>query len=238
MRPPERIVPAETERGILAIHLKRYEFALPFCPGKNVLDAGCGVGYGTVFLADVARRVVGIDRDEGAIEYARSRYARTNVRFEVGDVLALPHADGAFDVVCSFETIEHVRDPATLVREAARVLRRDGLFVCSTPRSDETNPEPANPFHEVEFSVAAFDELLRGEFDDVELFGQVRLQTKRHELLQRVDVVGLRRHLPVLRKLSRPLLGTRAMAELRGDDLEIAPGNLSRANEIVAVCRR
>ena len=48
---PERIVPDETEPGIVAIHLKRYEFALSYCTGRDVLNAGCGVGYGTVGLA-------------------------------------------------------------------------------------------------------------------------------------------------------------------------------------------
>jgi len=71
MTHPERIVPDETEPGIVALHLKRYEFARPFCVGKDVLDAGCGVGYGTAYLAETARRVVGVDVDADAIEYAR-----------------------------------------------------------------------------------------------------------------------------------------------------------------------
>ena len=76
MRSPERIVPDETEPGIVALHLKRYEFAQPYCAGREVLDAGCGVGYGTAFLAETARRVVGVDRSGDAIDYARTRYAR------------------------------------------------------------------------------------------------------------------------------------------------------------------
>src|SRR5438552_18667808 len=86
---PERIVPDETSPGIVALHLKRYEFAAPRCRGADVLDAGCGVGYGSAFLGEVAARVVGVDRDEPAIAYARARYGRTNVEFRVADVLAL-----------------------------------------------------------------------------------------------------------------------------------------------------
>jgi SAM-dependent methyltransferase len=237
VRPPERIVPDETEPGIVAIHLKRYEFARPLCDGKVVLDAGCGVGYGTAHLSAVAQLVVGIDRSADAIEYARAHYARENVRFDVGDVLALPYDDGSFDVVCSFETIEHLREPAGLAREAARVLRADGTFVCSTPRAAETVVHPDNPFHELELSAADFEALLRKEFESVELFGQVRLRTKRHQLAQRLDILGLRKRLPALRRLSRPLLGTAAMAELDEDDLVIAH-DLDHATELVAVCRR
>jgi SAM-dependent methyltransferase len=238
VRPPERIVPAETEPGILAIHLKRYAFARRFCEIKDVLDAGCGVGYGTAHLAEAARLVVGIDRSEDAIVYAREHYSRTNVEFEVGDVGDLRHDDASFDVVCSFETIEHLHDPGALVREAARVLREGGVFVCSTPRVAETIASPENPYHEIELSAQDLERLLRSEFGAVELYGQVRMQTRRHEVAQRLDVLGLRRRLPALRRLSRPLLGTPATAELGAEDLEVVRGELERASELVAVCRR
>ena len=113
---PERIVPDETEPGIVAMHLKRYAFALPWCEGREVLDLGCGVGYGTAFLADSAHRVVGGDVDAETIAYAQRRYGRPNVEFRVLDATALPFEDSSFDAVCSFETIEHVADPEALVR--------------------------------------------------------------------------------------------------------------------------
>jgi SAM-dependent methyltransferase len=237
VRPPERIVPDETEPGIVAIHLKRYEFARPLCVGERVLDAGCGVGYGAAYLAEQAREVVGVDRSEEAIAYALRRYARPNLSFEVGDVLDLRHADASFDAVCSFETIEHLTDPGRLVAEAARVLRPGGVFVCSTPNANQTESEPENPFHELELSADDFDRLLRAEFAHVELYGQVRLQTRRHRVVQRIDVLGLRRRLRLARAISRPLLGTPSMAALGGDDLVITPDGIDRARELVAVCR-
>ena len=118
---PERIVPDETEPGIVALHLKRYEFALPWCRDRDVLDAGCGVGYGSALLATAARRVVGVDRDEDAIRYARERYGAANVEFRVGDLLELDLPDGSFDTVCSFETIEPVR--SAIAATAASRLR-------------------------------------------------------------------------------------------------------------------
>jgi SAM-dependent methyltransferase len=234
---PERIVPDETEPGIVALHLKRYEFALPWCRGAEVLDAGCGVGYGSSFLGEVAARVVGVDRDEPAIAYARARYGGPNVEFRVGDVAALDFPDASFDTVCAFETIEHVDDADAFVGEVARVLRPGGVFLVSTPRAEETTTAPANPFHQVELSRADFESLLRRFFGEVELYGQRRLQTARHRLLQRADVLGLRKRLTFLRPASR-LLGTAPMAEVTADGIVIERDGLDRATELVAVCRR
>ena len=236
MSQPERIVPDETEPGIVAIHLKRYEFARRFCAGREVLDAGCGVGYGSAHLAETARRVVGVDIDAEAIAYARGRYAAPNVEFVEADVAALPFDDAAFDVVCCFEAIEHVPEPERLVAELRRVLRADGVCVVSTPRVEETTTDSANPFHTVELAPDDLARILRSRFDDVELYGQRRLQTRRHRLLQRLDPLGFRGRLSFLRPASR-LVGTPPMAEVGLDGIEIAPRALDGASEVVAVCR-
>jgi SAM-dependent methyltransferase len=234
---PERIVPDETSPGILALHLKRYEFARPWCRDRAVLDAGCGVGYGAAHLAEVAESVVGVDRAEEAIAYARERYARPNLELRVGDLLDLDAAGGSFDVVCSFETIEHLEDVDAFLAEVVRVLRLDGVFLVSTPRVDETTASPENPFHHVELSPGDFEALLRRSFREVELYGQRRLQTARHRLMQRLDVLGLRKRLLFLRPTSR-LLGTAPMAEVTTNGIVIERGALERASELVAVCRR
>lgn len=233
---PERIVPDETEPGIVALHRKRYEFALTFCDGKDVLDAGCGVGYGTALLAGQARSVVGVDRDSEAIAYARERYSAPNVEYRLDDLQALDAPDRSFDVVCSFETIEHVADREAYLGEVRRVLRPGGTFLVSTPRAERTLLRPENPFHEVELSREDFEALLHTRFDEVELYGQRRLQTRRHRLLQRVDVLGLRARLTFLRPASR-LLGTAPMAEVSGEGIVIERDGLERATELVAVCR-
>ena len=229
-------MPDETEPGIVALHLKRYEFALPWCRDRDVLDAGCGVGYGTAALAQAAASVVGVDRDGSAIAYARERYGAPNVEFRTGDLLDLDLPDESFDTVCSFETIEHLADLDRYLREMTRVLRTEGVYVVSTPQVARTTDTPDNPFHHVELARADFEALLRRHFDEVELYGQRRLQTARHRLALRLDVLGLRRRLSFLRPAGR-LLGTAPMAEVALEGIAIERDELERATELVAVCR-
>jgi SAM-dependent methyltransferase len=233
---PERIVPDETSPGPLAIHEKRYRFALRYCAGKHVLDAACGVGYGSALLAEQAAGVVGIDLSAEAIAYARSRYARPNVEFVEDDLQAPRLEDHTFDVVCSFETLEHLPDRAAFLGQVVRLLREDGVLILSTPRADETTESPDNPHHFVEYSRADFEALLGRYFDEIELFGQHRAQTRRHRALQRLDVLGLRKRLDFLRPASR-VLGTAPMADVSLDDVLIDRTDVDRATELVAVCR-
>jgi SAM-dependent methyltransferase len=202
-----------------------------------VLDAACGVGYGSADLGRTARRVLGVDVDEEAVAYARSRYASRNVEFAVMDLASLALDDASFDVVCAFEAIEHVLDGEAVLAEIARVVRPGGTFIVSTPRSDRTTDRPENPFHTVEYAPTDFERLLRGFFEQVEVYGQRRVQTRRHRLLQRVDVLGLRRRVRPPRA-AVSILGTPPTADLTLDDIVIERGSIDRASEIVAVCMR
>lgn len=230
-------MPDETEPGIVALHLKRYEFARPYCVGKHVLDAGCGVGYGSAFLGEAARSVVGVDVSGEAIDYARARYGGGNVEFAVGDLQQLEGADAAFDAVVAFEVIEHLPQPERFVAEARRVLTPDGVLVVSTPRSAHGARSPANPYHEREFARGEFERLLRASFGRVDVYGQRRVQTGRHRALQRLDVLGLRRRLPFLRRASRLVTGTAPMDAVSSEGIVISADGVDEATELVAVCR-
>jgi SAM-dependent methyltransferase len=235
MTHPERIIPDETAPGILALHLKRYVFARAYAEKKDVLDAACGVGYGTAYLAGSASRVVGVDIDAKSLSYARRRYGSPNVEFRQMDVTDLDLPAASFDVMISFETLEHVRDAPAAVREAARVLRDGGIYIVSTPRVTETTSTPENPFHAIEYSPEDFADLLAGSFADVELYGQRRLETRRHGLLRRLDVFGLRRHIGLSR--AAILTGSPPTTDLTLDDIAIERDAVDDASELLAVCR-
>lgn len=135
-------------------HVVRYLWASGFIkPGDRVLDAACGLGYGAHVIAEStgAESVLGIDGSDYAVDYATRSYADgSRVRFESGllpQALAR-HADASFDVVVSFETLEHVADPPALLAEFRRLLTPGGRVIVSVPNdwSDESGKDP-NPHH-------------------------------------------------------------------------------------------
>ena len=129
----ERFVP-ECVREIWYEHWHRYVFAREFARDKRVLDAACGEGYGSNLLAAQARSVLGVDIADAAIAHARQRYAtQLNLRFEQGDCTVLAPGNAQFDLVVSFETLEHVAAQEALIAGFARVLTDDGVLIVSSP---------------------------------------------------------------------------------------------------------
>ena len=88
-------------------HLHRYAIARELCSGLAVLDIACGEGYGANLLAERARSVVGVDIAPDAIVHATGKYSSPKLQFRVGTCAEIPCADESFDLVVSFETIEH-----------------------------------------------------------------------------------------------------------------------------------
>ncbi len=136
-------------------HVIRYHLAAELVrPGDHVLDAACGLGYGSYVLSQSTRcaSVLGVDGSDYAISYAQQNFGATDQRlsFRHGwlpdDLADLP--DDSFDLVVSFETLEHIENPTGLLAEFHRVLRPGGRIIVSVPNdwSDETGKDP-NPHH-------------------------------------------------------------------------------------------
>lgn len=169
----ERFTP-ECVREIRYEHLHRYALAADLVRGLRVLDAACGEGYGSGILARTAASVTGVDNAEAAIGHARARYASPNLAFEVADCCALPFADGQFDAVVSFETLEHLEAQEQMLREFRRVLAPEGFLVISSPdRTIYTDRlQNLNPFHVRELDRGELERLLAAQFPAVRLLGQ------------------------------------------------------------------
>ena len=165
-------------------HVGRYHFAASFIrPGDAVLDAACGLGYGTYVIRSEtqARSFIGIDASEYGIDYARLNFGGEATSFLQGmlpDCLAsIP--DSSIDHVLCFETLEHVQDPVGLLAEFQRVLTPGGRLTCSVPNdwSDETGTDP-NPFHFHVYDKARFAGELSQFFDLERLVAQTADRVK------------------------------------------------------------
>ncbi len=151
------------------MHLRRYLLAARYAQGAIALDAACGTGYGAELLAaSGADHVTGIDIDECTIAYANRYHAHGRVSFHTGDATNVPLPDAAARLITSFETIEHLQRPETLVAEFARVLAPGGTLVLSTP-----NDRGTTDFHEVSLTQNDLDTMLETGFRVIERLGQL-----------------------------------------------------------------
>ena len=160
-------------------HIQRFVFASQFVKDKIVVDCACGSGIGTdLFLKAGAKFVEAIDSSESSIAVARSRSNATNVHFQVGNAISLPLPNHIADVYIALETIEHIQQDQAFLNEVLRVIKLEGLFICSTPNRTVTNPgttmthKPWNPFHVREYTQQEFVDRLKTVFQSIELYGQ------------------------------------------------------------------
>ena len=180
-----RAIVERTPRRIMQQHLARYAFASEYAKGKDtVLDIACGSGYGVDIMAKAgAKQVFGVDIDPEAVNFANAQYGREGVSFRQGDGASIPFEDNHFDVVTSFETIEHLLDTKAFVRELSRVVKPEGALIISVPNApfwspfskdpDLSNAEIRNGFgHKYNFTSAQFFQILGEHFREVERFGQ------------------------------------------------------------------
>jgi SAM-dependent methyltransferase len=155
-------------------HLAVYEWIGARVVGQRVLDLACGEGYGSEVLSRGAAAVVGVDANPEAHEHARLRYQRQNLTFARGMVENFGEP-GAYDAVVFLQTIEHVQDPAAVLRHLRGLLAPGGSAYISTPNVLTLAPRgearSGNPWHVREYRADEFDALCRSAFGHVELLG-------------------------------------------------------------------
>ncbi len=215
-------------------HLAVYEWIAARCAGLDVVDMACGEGYGVDVLARRARRVTGVDANPEAHEHARLKYTRPGVRF----IRDLVESYGEpCDVVTFLQTIEHVQDPAEILRHFQRMLRPGGTAYVSTPNLLTLAPPGAeksdNPWHVKEYRAEEFRVLCEGVFEHVELLGLFHARKLRaHELALKAGWDSVH---PAL-GITQPFYD-RFTPAIAASDFALRPGPLDAALDFLAVLR-
>jgi 2-polyprenyl-3-methyl-5-hydroxy-6-metoxy-1,4-benzoquinol methylase len=154
-------------------HMIRYAFVAPFIQGKRVLDISCGSGYGTQYLAlQGATEVVGVDIDQESIEFAQKFHPHPAISYIQSDAHHVKElADASFDVIISFETVEHVEIPRDFLFELKRLLKAEGQLFVSCPNDYRVSPW-ISEFHLHKFRFSEFRDLMVSIFGEAVFLGQ------------------------------------------------------------------
>ena len=228
----ERCILNKSGKVLEKEHLAHYEFALNYVNNKKVLDVACGSGYGTELLALKASKVIGIDISEEAINYARKHFKRENISFKGGDATKLNFLrDEEFDVIVSFETIEHIPNYHQYLKEMHRLLRKGGIYLVSTPNKKDSSPnseKPINPFHVIEFCLDDFKELLKKYFSEIKLYGR-NPQIKLKKIIKRL--LPQRVYQAIFPQVIRDIYNLKRASKFTNKNIE-------NCRSFIAICRK
>ena len=144
-------------------HRMRYEFASSLIqPGAAIADIGCGVGYGSYYMAmaTACKTVVSVDVSAEAIGYAKEYFGHPKISFQVKDICKEDSLQ-KFDVITSFEVVEHVPNAEEFLRKIAGGLKEDGIAIFTTPNEEVIPYDPQMfRFHVRHYTVREIEDLV------------------------------------------------------------------------------
>lgn len=173
----ERVVPNSTcHAQTMAEHLIRYAFATRYAKVGRILDVACGSGYGLKIMGMLGALKFGADIDQESVnfskEFNQSDFFHT-INFEKENLNN--YFSGKFDLVTSFETIEHLDDPNLFLQGIKDCLKDDGKFIYSIPLA---NP---SKYHKVVYTFESAYELITKYFEHEEIFIQEGIELVNYE---------------------------------------------------------
>lgn len=163
---PNHILLGYSDVSAQSEHIARYLFARGHVKGQ-ILDMAAGSGYGSSILAESqSNYVVSADLNPIALSYGKRVFRRENVDAICCHADSLPFRNNSFDGIVSIETIEHLMDPSSFLKEANRVMKPSRLVIISTPNKNVTSPilsAPLNPHHVKEYRLRESVQMLEDQ---------------------------------------------------------------------------
>ncbi len=205
-------------------------------PGDRVLDAGCGYGGSSFWLAEnVGCAVQGVTlapfQAKKANVEAKKRALQDRVRVDCLNFLSLPYSDASFDVIWGIESVLHAEDKVDFIREASRLLKKDGRLVLAEAVLRENPPLDAKEARDVQtwldgwavpnlLTEGRYRQILeRGGFKDIEILDitpRVEPSLRRLKQITRLTL-PLARRLHALKLVSKVRLDSTLSASLQYD---------------------
>jgi SAM-dependent methyltransferase len=164
LRPFSESVWPGVRNDLFVAHESIYRFFASDVRNLDILDAGCGTGYGSRILAEAgARSVIGVDLDRRNIAFGRKRYSAPNLTFAIADIEKLEFSDDAFDLVVASNSVEHLDHPEAFLRGVRRLLRPEGKVLIAVPpiyTDSDAEVHAGIHYHRSNLSVAEWASLI------------------------------------------------------------------------------
>ncbi len=164
--------------GIRRDHVARYEFAIDWLnqhkmQGCRVLDCACGVGYGSFIMANAGFDVVGVDNSMSAIQYANTYWKHENNKFRKKDAYDLDKEDETFDVIVSFESLEHFEFVSQVIDNFSKLAP---VLIFSVPNEAVIPFGPGFAFHYRHYRSDELFDLIK-PYELIDIRGQLDKQS-------------------------------------------------------------
>ena len=163
----ERIV-AREPCAVYKCHTQRYQLAQRYLSEQmDVMDYGCGIGYGSFLMSAYCKSVLSIEKDEETVQHAKRWFHRYNITYLNQDYVP---KNLNINLITAFEVIEHVESGESLVKEFYEALKPNGILVFSVP--DQTSvpfKQEEHEFHHRHYTAQELRDLITGAGFKLEL---------------------------------------------------------------------
>lgn len=167
--------------------LGRYLFSLKFIKDKSVLDTACGLGWGSYLISDYPRDLTSIDIDDKSLNFAIKHWESNKIKFKKRSILELSKLNKTFDVVLSYEVIEHLNyyDGEIYIKEVSKVLNSKGIFILSSyfpdAEKDARISEKRNKFHPHIYTKNEMKFILeKNKFYNIKFYGNLIIEAEKN----------------------------------------------------------